>query len=380
MLKQPVVIKSFAGISPLGSTREEIWQSYLKPVSFISAQNQLTADISDESLEKIEVIRQENNKYKNLDKTVLYALFAARQAWELAEWAKSSDVGINIGSSRGATGLFENFHSEFIDQGKSKPLTSPTTTLGNLSSWLAHDLQVTGPTISHSITCSTALHAVLNGVAWINAGLSDQFIVGGSEAANTPFTVAQMQALKIYSKLKGELPCRSLDFGKTENTMVLGEGAAVFCIEAESEAPYVAKIEGIGYATELVKHNASISANGDCFQKSMQMAVEGINKDEVDIIVMHAPGTIKGDLSELNAIKAVFGEGHPALTSNKWKLGHALGASGAFSVEMAILMLQNQKLIESPFYQNQKQPNQIKKVLVNAVGFGGNAASLLISL
>jgi 3-oxoacyl-(acyl-carrier-protein) synthase len=67
------------------------------------------------------------------------------------------------------------------------------------------------------------------------------------------------------------------------------------------------------------------------------------------------------------------------LTSNKWKIGHTFGASGALSIELAILMMLHQKFIDIPFLENQKQPKQIKKVLVNAVGFGGNAVSILLS-
>ena len=67
------------------------------------------------------------------------------------------------------------------------------------------------------------------------------------------------------------------------------------------------------------------------------------------------------------------------MTSNKWKIGHTFGASGALSIELAILMMLHQKFIDIPFLDNQKQPKQIKKVLVNAVGFGGNAVSILLS-
>jgi 3-oxoacyl-(acyl-carrier-protein) synthase len=61
-----------------------------------------------------------------------------------------------------------------LDTGKAQTLAS-TTTLGNISSWVAHDLQSSGPEISHSITCSTALHAVLNGIAWLKSGMVDKF-------------------------------------------------------------------------------------------------------------------------------------------------------------------------------------------------------------
>ena len=93
--------------------------------------------------------------------------------------------------------MFESHFQEFLETGIANTLASPTTTLGNISSWVAHDLQTAGPELSHSITCSTGLHAVLNGVAWLKAGMADAFLVGGSEAPLTPFTLAQMKAMKI---------------------------------------------------------------------------------------------------------------------------------------------------------------------------------------
>jgi len=254
------------------------------------------------------------------------------------------------------------------------------TTLGNISSWVGHDLHTQGPVISHSIACSTALHGLLNGIAWINSGMSDRFLSGGSEVSNTAFTLAQMRALKIYAREVNDFPCRSLDLDKSQNSMVLGEAASVFCLERGVQNDRLAIIHGIGYATEPLKHNISISTNADCFQRSMKMALNGMDSQEVDVIVMHAPGTIKGDSSEYNAIKKVFGERHPALTSNKWIIGHSLGSSGAMSFELAILMMHKQEFIEVPFSSFGRRPKQIAKVMINAVGFGGNAVSVLLSL
>jgi 3-oxoacyl-(acyl-carrier-protein) synthase len=259
-------------------------------------------------------------------------------------------------------------------------LSSPTTTLGNISTWVAHDLQTSGPEISHSITCSTALHAMLNGIAWLKSGMATNFLVGGSEAPLTDFTIAQMQALKIYAKANDDYPCRTLDFSKTKNTMILGEGAAVCCLEIRKSERTLATIEGIGFATEILEHSISISTDAICFQKSMKMALQNTNLNDVDVIVMHAPGTIQGDLSEMNAIQKVFGLKIPLLTSNKWKIGHTFGASGILSIEMALLMMQNNRFINVPFIAEQIQTKKIEKVLINAVGFGGNAVSVLLSL
>ena len=168
--------------------------------------------------------------------------------------------------------------------------------------------------------------------------------------------------------------------------MVLGEGAAVCCLELGRKENALAFIEGIGYATEILEHNISISAEAICFQKSMAMALQNTPLSEVDAIVMHAPGTIKGDLTEYRAIEKLFGNNLPLLTTNKWKIGHTFGASGILSVEMAILMLQHKQFIGVPFlsdsnpFRVQNSERVIKKVLVNAVGFGGNAVSVLLSL
>lgn len=384
ILKNKIAITSLASISPLGNTPDEIWQNYLSSTSLISekefdGQQQFVAVIPTAIRKEIDKLRQSAIKYKALDETVLLAILASRGAVAKAGWKSGDEFGINIGSSRGATQLFEKHHREFIATGKTATLTSPTTTLGNISSWVAHDLKNDGPEISHSITCSTALHAILNAVAWMQAGMAEKFLVGGSEAPLTAFTIAQMHALKIYSKEKGTFPCRAFDLEKAKNSMVLGEAASIACLELGKRKNALAYIEGIGYATDTIEHNISISDDAECFQKSMKMALQNTNMEDVDAIVMHAPGTLKGDVSEYNAIQKVFGRNHPMLTTNKWKIGHTFGASGMLNLELAILMMQHNQFVEVPFATKQKQKKEIKKVMINAVGFGGNAVSILLS-
>ena len=380
-----VAITSIASISPLGNTTSDIWKSYLSPAHcFTKANfglhNAFIAELSAESKSLAESIRNSDSRYKSLDKTVLYAMAASRVAIKQAGWNGDDVFGINIGSSRGATALFETYHKEFLQSGQVHAITSPATTLGNISSWVAHDLQSNGPEISHSITCSTALHAVLNAVAWLRSGMATKFLVGGSEAPLTDFTIAQMRAMKIYASTDQDYPCRALDLEKSQNTMILGEAASVCCLEIGEHSNALAYIEGIGYATELLTHSASISAEAECFQKSMEMALQQTSREDVDIIVMHAPGTIKGDLSEYKAIEKIFAAKMPRLTTNKWKTGHTFGASGMLNVEMAVLMLQHQEFIGVPYLPKQEVQNTIKKILVNAVGFGGNAVSILLRL
>ena len=382
-MPQTISITAIASVSPLGNESETIWNKYQNPnpcfqSRFLDQKETWVGSLDEDSKAQVAALRQSDSKYKSLDNSVLYAMLASRKAIAKAGWSKNDVFGINIGSSRGATDLFEQHFQEYITTGKAQTLASPTTTLGNISSWVAHDLQTEGPEISHSITCSTALHAVLNGVAWLRSGMADKFLVGGSEAPLTDFTIAQMRALKIYSRSEEEYPNRALDLDKTQNTMILGEGAGVCCLEIGKKENALAYIEGVGYATEILEHNISISAEADCFQKSMRMALANTDLSEVDAIVMHAPGTIKGDLTEYKAIEKVFGNSLPLLTTNKWKIGHTFGASGILSFELAILMLQHNQFVGVPFAKVQTQTKPIRKVLVNAVGFGGNAVSVLL--
>lgn len=383
-MKTKIAITSLASISPLGNNPVAIWQKYLSNKTLISSKEfngnkNFVATIPSEIRNEIEILKKSEAKYKSLDETVLMAILVSRQAIKNAGWKNGDDFGINIGSSRGATQLFEKYHKEFLETGRTATLASPTTTLGNISSWVAHDLKNNGPEISHSITCSTALHAILNSVAWLQSGMATKFLVGGSEAPLTAFTIAQMQALKIYSKQESEFPCRAFDLTKTKNTMVLGEGAAVACLELGEKENALAYIEGIGYATDDIEHNISITDEANCFQKSMKMALQNTNLEDVDAVVMHMPGTLKGDTSEFKAIRKIFGENHPMLTTNKWKVGHTFGASGMLNLEMAILMIQHNQFVDVPFAEKQIIRKEINKVLINAVGFGGNAVSILLS-
>lgn len=382
MLKQPVFINSIASISALGTTSHEIWNNYLHENSLFQKMdaNQKyywVSKFSERETEQLNEIMTSDSKYKHLDKSVVMAILVARKCFENSDFS-DKNIGVNFGSSRGATTLFEKYHTDFVKEGTVSTFTSPSTTLGNISSWVSHDLQTEGPEISHSITCSTGLHALLNGIAWLQSGMSNQFLVGASEAPLTPFTLSQLSALKVYSTEENALADRSLDLFKTSNTMVLGEAAACLSLSLSSNNA-IAKITGIGFATEVLSSSTSISSDAKCFQKSMKMAIGSNDLKDIDAIVMHAPGTIQGDATEYEAIKTIFGNHLPLLTSNKWKVGHTFATSGLLSVELAILMLQNQHFISSPFYKN---PNSktLQKILVNAVGFGGNAVSILIEL
>ncbi|PSR57438.1 beta-ketoacyl-ACP reductase [Adhaeribacter arboris] len=390
--KKYIVIKGFGSISPLGANSTEVDRAYCqgKPIILPQLFNNSevpVAAISPENEKLVTSIQQENRLYRNLDRTVLMAIHAARQALQQAGWKQEEEIAVNIGSSRGATSLFEQYYQDFQkDPNHISSQISPTTTLGNISSWVANDLSTEGPVISHSVTCSTALQALANGFAWLQSGMAFRFLAGAAEAPLTPFTIAQMRAIGIYAtQPKPEYWCRPLNKEK-QNTFVLGEGAALFALEQvpESElSPETIILEAIGFGFEKITSKTGISPEGSNFQKAIRNATQAlsVNDSTIDAVVLHAPGTVAGDAAEIYALKAVFGRNLSLVTSNKFLIGHTLGASAALSLEYALWILQHQQYTTFPypiFIEQSKRTNPIRRIMILAAGFGGNASALIV--
>ena len=125
-VKHVIAITGMAAISAADTTENQLGKHAL------SYDDQLEAwvgKLPSALKAEIEAIRAENRNYQALDASVLYAMYVSRLATQQAGWQKESDFGINIGSSRGATQLFEQYFEHFLQNNKSEPLASPTTTL-----------------------------------------------------------------------------------------------------------------------------------------------------------------------------------------------------------------------------------------------------------
>jgi len=393
-----IAITGYGSISPLGFDRADIYANYLNSRMFLE-NRQFNNNIypvgvlSTESEDQLTNIILDNPKCRNIDKTVLMAIVAAKQAFYEARWRTAPGIvtGINFGSSRGSTSLFENLHEKFIkdEEKKTSVYTSPLTTLGYVSNQVAASLNVVGPVINTSVTCSTGIQAICNAIAWIRAGMASRFIVGGTEAPLTKFTIAQVEALGIYTKLLNDkYPCAPLSMEKKGmNTFALGEGAAAFAIEKINVPDFaeyrpLAIIESVGFSFEKPPTLTGISEDGSLIAASMNMALEHmLTETNVDLVLLHSPGTVKGDEAELNAVKDVFKGNMPNLFSNKWKIGHTYSASPALNLELALLCLQNNLSPAFPYKTEIcNRARNIRKVMINATGFGGNAISIIVSL
>ncbi|NVO84376.1 beta-ketoacyl synthase N-terminal-like domain-containing protein [Hymenobacter terrestris] len=399
-----IVIRGRGRVSALGLGAD--WNAPASPFSTHAAGLPVAA-LPAEAEDAVAALRQAHSAYRQLDRTVLLAMLAARLAvascrlsvgstssdnnvatdnWQLA----ADNLAVSIGSSRGATGRLEEFHAAFMMEGRVPAAASPLTTLGNVASWVAFDAGQTGAAaLSHSSTCSSAFQALGNAVAWLRAGMADRFLAGGTEAPLTAFTLAQMRAIGIYSPFTAApWPCRP-GAGRP-STFVLGEGAAVFVLERGSRAALQAAgesallLDGVGFGFEGLGSKTGLSADGQHFQQAMRTALQqaGTAPADIDAVVLHSPGTPAGDAAERVALRAVFGEQLPLLLSNKWLLGHTLGASAALSLDFALHVLQTQTWPTPPFVTDVNGPGTlpVRRVLVNAAGFGGNAASVVVSM
>jgi 3-oxoacyl-[acyl-carrier-protein] synthase II len=367
----PAFIHSYDCLSPAGYGIKALW------LSLMAGRTHITQGLGSLPLELNHAIGtlSEEKSLRDHDRATLMGVYLARSLPSLPE-----DSGVIIGSSRGAAGSLESAIQSYHQGERLKSSTSPVTTASGISSAIARDLKLSGPSFFLSAACSTGLYAVIQGVASLNASLGRSFLVGGIEAANTPFTQKMMEATKVLSRSVGPYPCRP---GAADRSgMILSEGAALLHI---SKAPSSFAIVGIGAATES-STLTGVSESGHGLQRAVFNALEGagLKPEEIDILVGHGSGTLKGDESELNAYRQIFLDQIPPLVFHKWCGGHMLGASAALSVMLAIEHLKRSSTSPHPYLPDTHPMYKSRKLarcrlaLITSMGFGGSACAVVV--
>ena len=240
-----------------------------------------------------------------------------------------------------------------------------------------------------STACSSAVNALIMGANLIRSGVYDIVVAGGSECL-TRFHLNGFNALMILDRE----PCRPFD--ATRAGLNLGEGAAYVVLERASSArargaEACASLDGWGNNCDAFHQTAS-SPEGEGAFRAMSSALSdaGLAPDEVDYINAHGTGTPNNDASESAALKRLFGDRVPPVSSTKSFTGHTTSASGAIETVICLLALRHQFL---PVNLNWSHPmpegirpvvesaprREIRHVLCNSFGFGGNDSSLLLS-
>jgi 3-oxoacyl-[acyl-carrier-protein] synthase II len=419
-----LIIRGLSILSALGAsnrTSAEIWKRGFEltqaPYRTIdeTARSTPVFPLNNEAEALVEDVARDE-RYHRLDRTAQLGVAAARRTLVcLNHFEDPASIGcISIGSSRGATLSLEESFQQFDRDGRVAPLTSPVTTSGNISSWVAQEYIATSSlkkdraqivALSTSMTCSSALHALLVAKSFVCSGMSSAALFGGAEACLTPYTIAQLQALRIYGALGDTAapipiawPCRPLDFARGDNSVVLGEGAGTaLLIKVENDSDFMPgdlEILGIGWALESVPSPTGISHDGAAFEMAMRMAIDAAEFDfkadksvirqKIGAVVLHAPGSRLGDEAEIRAVRRLFGD--VPICSTKHLTGHTYGASGMLSLGLAEGLLSGLKWGGFPYMERDLMPSQPaghslspgSAVLINSAGFGGNAISLLV--
>lgn len=323
-------------------------------------------------LQRIDFERSRGKYFEKLDLTGKLAVTLVRRLLEKGFEPDS----VVIGSARGATGMLEAHHGEFAFQGRVSVQSSPLTTAGNIAASAAMLNELNTPSLTVSMTCSSALHALIIGISKLRSGMAGSVIAGGVEAPVTPFTRAQFEVLRLLARHDdlNEFPCRPFT-GDEVNRVVLAEGGALFTLSLAA-SPW--RISGWGEAAENIVTPVGLA--GGALRKSMTMALmmAGAPANEVDLVIAHAPGTALGDPEELGAVREVCGD-HPRVVSGKWLTGHSLGASGALALVQALQAMEV-GFPELPYISLDDRGFRgiPQRVLINATGFGGNAASIVV--
>ena len=308
--------------------------------------------------------------------------------------------GVIIGSGIGGLKSLEDQHTNLITKGPGRisPFMIPMMISNMASGLVSMEFGLQGPNFAPVSACATSAHAI--GEAWrmIRDGDADAFLAGGSEAAIVPLGIGGFGAMKALSTRNDEPARASRPFDKQRDGFVMGEGAGVVVLESlEHATKRGARIYGevLGYGlTADAYHMTSPPENGEGAQRCMRMALRkaGITPDQVDYVNAHGTSTPVGDLCEVRALKAVFGDHARSISvsSTKSMTGHLLGAAGAVESIVCTLAINNNIVPPTINLENPDEgcdidltaltakERKVTTCLNNSFGFGGHNASIVL--
>lgn len=326
-------------------------------------------------------------------RTTLLGLMAAREALQNSgiKNFKKWRSGLISATTVGGMDKTEMFFPEFLSNPKKGKLRNIIHhPCGSSTDIIASDLKINGFRSTVNTACSSSVNSIMLGSRMIKAGLIDVVITGGTDAL-TKFTLNGFNSLMILDKE----PCRPFDASRSG--LNLGEGAGFVVLVSEQVAKEeklnpVCFVSGFGNATDAYHQTAS-SPEGRGSFSAMQTALNmsGLKANEIDYINLHGTGTVNNDLSEGTAVRKLFGENLPAMSSTKAFTGHTLGASGGIEAVFSVLSILHKCVYPNLRFQTTmpehnitpqkkfEEVSQVNHVMSNSFGFGGNCSSIIFS-
>jgi 3-oxoacyl-[acyl-carrier-protein] synthase II len=400
-----VVVTGMGVVSPLGLDVEQTWQALVAgksgvgPITAFDASSspvQIAAEVKGFD----PVAHFGRRRTRHLDRVVQLALAATKEALEASKLDVASvaeRAGVVYATGIGGIKTLEDGIRTLVNRGAEwvNPYVVPMMIPNMAAGEIAMEWQLLGYNCCTVTACSASAHAIGTAYDAIRLGRADVMVCGGSEAAVTPVGVAGFAAMKALSTRNHEPERASRPFDIDRDGFVLGEAAATLVLEEREfalrrGAPVVAELVGYG-ATADAYHITQPHPEGEGAVRAMRAALAeaGIEPSDIGYVNAHGTSTPPNDTIETVALKRVFGDKVPLVSSTKSMTGHTLGAAGALESVFSILAMNNSLVpptinLDNPdpscdldYVAHIARPAELRYVMTNSLGFGGHNASLV---
>ena len=411
-----VVVTGLGAITPLGNTMPETWENIKRgksgaaPITQFDASKfkaQFACEVKNFNATDF-IDRKEARK---MDLYEQYALVAAMEAikdcgWDL-EKIDRNRIGVVLGVGIGGIHTFEQEAGAWARSGqetgpKFNPFFIPKMIADIAAGQISIQFGFHGPNYTTTSACASSTNALADAFNLIRLGKADAIVTGGAEAAICPCGVGGFTAMHALSTRNDDPEHASRPFSASRDGFVMGEGAGILVLEEMEHAlargaKIYCEVAGVGMSADA-HHITASHPEGLGAHLVMTAALEDaeMQPEDIDYINVHGTSTPVGDISEVKAIKKLFGEHAYKLniSSTKSMTGHLLGAAGAVEAMLCCLAVQND--IVPPtinheegdndenidynlnFTFNQLQERPIRAALSNTFGFGGHNACCIV--
>ncbi|MBD9610159.1 beta-ketoacyl-ACP synthase II [Pseudomonas sp. PDM02] len=418
MSERRVVVTGMGLVTPLGSGVEAVWERLLAGRSGLrNLPDEVVADLPAKVGGAVPTLAEDAEagfdpdratppkEQKKMDRFIMFAMEAARQALEQAGW-QAQDANAQertatiIGSGVGGFGAIADAVRTTDSRGPRRlsPFTIPSFLVNLAAGHVSIQHGFKGPLGAPVTACAAGVQAIGDAARLIRCGEADIAVCGGAEASIDRVSLAGFAAARALSSGYNETPERaSRPFDRDRDGFVMGEGAGLLVIESLEHAlargaQPLAELVGYGTSADAY-HLTAGPEDGSGARRAMSLALAqaGIAAAQVQHLNAHATSTPVGDLGELAAIKSLFGTDNKiAVTSTKSATGHLLGAAGGIEAIFTLLAIRDQIVpatlnLDNPdpaaqgvdIVHGQARPMAIEYALSNGFGFGGVNASVL---
>lgn len=411
-----VVVTGLGAITPIGNDVDTTWKNAVEgvsgaaPITHFDAskfKTQFACEVKGFNPEKI----GDRKKLRQLDLYAQYALDAADQAVADAKLEEDENldknrVGVVIAAGIGGLHTFEEeagYYAMHAESGpKYNPFFIPKMIADIASGHVSMKYGYHGPNFGVVSACASSTNALIDAFNLIRLGKADAIVAGGAEAAIFPAGVGGFNSMHALSTRNDSPATASRPFSKSRDGFVMGEGSAVLVLEELEHAKargakIYAEVVGGGMSADAY-HLTATHPEGLGAKLVMKNALEdaGMKPEDIDYVNAHGTSTPVGDLSEVKAIKEVFGDHAYDLniSSTKSMTGHLLGATGALEALFCVKSVQEdivpptinhdpEDMDEEIDYNlnftfDKAQKRTVNAALSNTFGFGGHNASIIV--